>query len=65
MNAIETRKLALELLLSGKVKNHKIRNATPRHSGENENIERQEYKKFIRSKNCYMILDGKESIYFG
>ena len=61
MDATEISKLALKLLLSGKVKNHSMLDTAPRHSGENEDVERKEYKRFIMSKNCYMILDDNKN----
>lgn len=53
---------AMNLILSGKVRNHKLGNSARVHNGEIERAERQIYRDFLPSKNCRIIceLTGSE-----
>lgn len=55
----ETRRLAermIQMIRSGKLRNHKLGNTSVVHHGEAEEKELMEYGNFLRTKNFYMIM---------
>ena len=52
----------INLIVGGQVRNHKLRNSAPIHTGEPERRESRIYRDFLPSKNAYMIynLTGSE-----
>lgn len=53
--AKEIAKNGIELINRGKVRNHKLGNSAPIHTGEAEKKEYQTYRDFLPSKNCCMV----------
>lgn len=57
LKACEMGKAAIQMIRSNNVKNHKILNKARKHSGEDEKKELIAYEKYIRTKNCHMLMD--------
>lgn len=57
-------KNGMELINSGKIRNHKLGNSARIHTGEAEKKEYQNYHDFLPSKNCYMVYELTGSGYY-
>lgn len=55
MSADKIAKIGLEMINTGKVRNHKLKNSSRIHTGEVENIECRIYRDFLPSKNCSLV----------
>lgn len=64
MTAQQVSQEALELLSTGKIRNHLLGNAAKEHSGAVETIERQRFRDFLRTKNGCMVfaLTGSDNL---
>lgn len=56
-SASEIAKNGIALINSGKIRNHKLGNSAPIHTGEAEKKEYQIYRDFLPSKNCCMVYE--------
>jgi hypothetical protein len=55
--AEEIAKRALELIISGKVRNHKLGNSSRIHAGEAEREEYRVFRKFLPTRNACLVYD--------
>lgn len=55
---------AMSLVRGGQVRNHKLRNSAPIHTGEMESQESRIYRDFLPSKNACMIFNLTGSNYY-
>lgn len=51
-NAADIAKNGIQMVLDGKVRNHKLGNSARVHTGEVEKRESQQYRDFLSTKNC-------------
>lgn len=55
----ETRNVSrrmMQMVMNGKIRNHKIGNTASVHHGEPEEQELENYLKFLLTRNCYDVL---------
>lgn len=57
LESVEIAKRGMQLVNSGKIRNHKLRNCSRVHTGEVEDKECRVYRDFLPSKNCCMVLE--------
>lgn len=62
--ANEIAEKGISLIMGGKIRNHKLRNSSRRHSGEVEKKEMQNYRDFLPGKNCCMVYELTGSDYY-
>ncbi len=62
--AKEIARNGVALIVSGKVRNHKLGNSARIHTGEAEKREYQTYRDFLPGKNCCMVYELTGSDYY-
>lgn len=51
----EIAKRNLQLIQEKKIRNHKLGNSAPMHSGEIEELECERFCDFLKSRNCFYV----------